>query len=93
MGKHATDVQKIKFLTHLQYVSCRKAAQKAGLAPTTGKNLKARAAVLEIEHHEKGLPPPTLEQQIARKEGSGAKPKLSEEDCVKTFEACTLSKK
>jgi hypothetical protein len=46
MGKHATDAQKVEFLTHLEYVSVRKAAKKAGLAPSTAKDIKAKAADL-----------------------------------------------
>ena len=77
MGKHPTLVLKVEFLTHLKYVHCAEAARLAGLKPTVAKDLKARAGALEAEYAEKGLPPPTVEQQIARKPGSRAKPKIS----------------
>ena len=93
MGKHPSDLQKIEFLTHLQYVSLHKAAQRAGLEYTTAQRLKTRVGELEIEHIEKGLPPPTLEEKIARKKGSGAKPKLTIDDLNEIFVACTLNKK
>jgi hypothetical protein len=46
MGKHATDAQKVEFLTYLEYVSVRKVAKKAGLAPSTTKDIKAKVADL-----------------------------------------------
>jgi hypothetical protein len=93
MGKHATQAQKIAFLVHLEYVHCAEAARKAGLHSTTAKDLKKRAGELCLEHLEKGLPPPSYEQQIARKPGSGALPKISEEQVTSLLEACTLNKK
>src|SRR5256714_3192031 len=93
MGKHATQGQKIAFLVHLEYVHCAEAARKAGLALTTAKDLKKHAGELCIEHLEQGLLLPSYEEQVARKEGSGAKPKVSEEEITRLLEACTLSKK
>ena len=93
MGKHATQSQKVEFLSHLQHVNCAKAARLVGLLPTVAKDLKARAIALQLEHRTQGLPPPTLEQQAARKPGSGARPKVTEEEITSLLEACTLSKK
>ena len=47
------------------------------MKPIVAKDLKAHVRALEAEYAEKGLPPPTIEQQVARKPGSGAKPKIS----------------
>jgi hypothetical protein len=93
MGKHATQGQKIAFLVHLEYVHCAEAARKAGLADTTAKDLKKRAAELCIERAEQGLPPPSYEEQVARKPGSGAKLKVSAEEITRLLEACILNKK
>jgi hypothetical protein len=72
MGKHATQCQKVAFLVHLEYVHCAEAARRAGLTHTTAKDLKKRAGELCVERAEQGLPPPSYEEQVARKEGSGA---------------------
>jgi hypothetical protein len=32
-----------------------------------------------VERAEQGLPPPSYEEQVARKEGSGAQPKISKQ--------------
>jgi len=93
MGKHATQGQKIAFLVHLEYVHCAEAARKAGLSSTTAKDLKKRAGELCLEHIKQGLPLPSYEEQVARKEGSGAKPKISEEEISRLLKACTLNKK
>ena len=79
MGKHATLCQKVAFLVHLEYVNCPEAAQKAGLPLSTAKDIKKRAGELCVERAEQGLPPP-YEEQVTRKPGSGAKPKISKEE-------------
>jgi hypothetical protein len=93
MGKHASDIDKAAFLVHLQYVHKSEAARRAGLKQQTASDLSKRAENLKREHKEKGLPPPTLEEQIARKPGSGAKPKITDEEVLELLEACTLNKK
>ena len=93
MGKHPSDLQKVEFLTHLQYVNISKAAERAGLEYSTAKSFRASVGALEAEHAEKGLPPPTLEEKVARKEGSGAKLKLTEADLEEIWVSCTLNKK
>jgi hypothetical protein len=93
MGKHASDIDKAAFLVHLQYVHQAEAARRAGLPKQTATDLKNRSAELEILHAEQGLPPPTLQEQIARKKGSGAKPKITDEEVLELLEACTLNKK
>ena len=90
MGKHSTDAQKIQFLTELKYNSCRKARQIVGLAPSTAKDIKARAGYLLALHYKNSFL--TIEQQIARREGSGAKSSLTENDLNVIFEACTIIK-
>ena len=77
MGKHPSNMQKIEFLTHYKYVSICVAAKKTGIIPSTTKNIRARAGALQAYNFENGLPLPTIEEQIARKEGSGSKPLLS----------------
>ena len=93
MGKHASDVQKATFLVHLQYVHQAEAARRAGLPKQTAIDLKNRSAELQILHEEQGLPPPTIEEQIARKPGSGAKEKITDEEVLELLEACTLNRK
>jgi hypothetical protein len=43
MGKHASDLQKAVFLTHLQYFSKAEAVRKAGLIQQTANDIKMRA--------------------------------------------------
>jgi hypothetical protein len=93
MGKHASDIDKAAFLVHLQYVRQAEAARRAGLSSSTASDVKFRAGEVQIRHAEQGLPPPTLAEQVARKEGSGAKKKISDEDVLHLLEACTLNKK
>ena len=94
MGKHPSDAQKIEFLTHLQYVHQVEAARRAGLPKQTATDLKNRVAELEIKHAELGLPPPTIEEKIARKKGTGPqKLKIIEEEVTTLLEACILNKK
>jgi hypothetical protein len=96
MGKHYSDSEKTIFLTELKYHSCRKAAALAGIKPTAAKELKARVGDLEVYHLEHGLPPPTIEEKIARKVGSGGnhtkEPTLTEEEVKLIFDACTADK-
>jgi hypothetical protein len=77
----------------LQYTSLRQVAKRAGLEYTSAYNLKTRVGNLEIEYTEKGLPLPILEEKVARKGGSRAKLKLTDDDLNKIFVACTLNKK
>jgi hypothetical protein len=93
MGKHVSEVQKAVFLTHLNYVNISKAAKLAGLEYKTARYIKNRAGDLETEYVTKGLPPPTIEQQVLRKVGSGAKPKITVDDLNVIFQECTLNRK
>ena len=93
MGKHATEGQKIAFLVHLEYVHYTEAARKTKLSLTTTKDLKKQVGELCIKHLEQGFPPPSYKEQVARKEGSRAKPKISEKEITRLLEACTLDKK
>jgi hypothetical protein len=77
-------------LTHLKYVCC---AEAAGINPNTAKHIKGRAEALQIEHQEQSLPPPKLEEQVARKPGSGAPLKYSVEAITNLIESCILNKK
>jgi hypothetical protein len=47
---------------------------------------------VQIRNAEQGLPPPTLAEQVARKEGNGAKKKISE-DVLYLLKVYTLNKK
>jgi hypothetical protein len=60
---------------------------------TSAYNLKTQVGNLEIEYTEKGLPLPILEEKVARKGGSRAKLKLTDDNLNKIFVACTLNKK
>jgi len=95
MGKHATDVDKAVFLTHLLYVHQAKAARRAGLAKSTATDIKNASAEVQIQYNEKGLPPPTIQEQveqIKRKKGSGASKKITDKEVIKLMEAYTLNK-
>jgi hypothetical protein len=93
MGKHASDIDKAAFLVHLQYVHQLEAARKAGLPKQTASDIKKRAEALKATNKAQGLPLPTLAEQVARKEGSGAKPKITDDEVIELLEACTLNKK
>jgi hypothetical protein len=95
MGKHATDIDKAVFLTHLLYVHQAEAARRAGLAKSTTTDIKNAAANVQIRYNEQGLPPPTIQEQveqIQRKEGSGAIKKIIDKEVIELIEACTLNK-
>lgn len=49
MGKHATNVDKAVFLTHLLYVYQAEAACKARLAKQTATDIKNAAANVQIK--------------------------------------------
>jgi hypothetical protein len=51
-GKHATDVDKAVFLTHLLYVHQAKAATRAGLAKSTATSIKNAAADVQVDPKE-----------------------------------------
>jgi hypothetical protein len=93
MGKQPSNFQKVEFLTHLNYVSIAKAARLAGLEYSTAKSFRERVGKLEAEHAKHGLPPLTWEEKVARKPGSGAKPKLTDDDLNRLFAEYTLNKK
>jgi hypothetical protein len=60
---------------------------------TTAQNLKAHIEQLEIEYAKHRLPPPTLQEKLARKTSSRAKQKLGDDNLNILFEECTLNKK
>jgi hypothetical protein len=95
MGKHATDVDKAIFLTHLLYVYQAKATRLAGLAKSTATDVKNAATNVQILYDKQGLPPPTIQEQveqIKRKEGNRAVKKITDKEVIKLIEACTLNK-
>jgi len=95
MGKHAIDVDKAIFLTYLLYVHQAEAARKAGLAKSTATDIKNAAANVEISYAKQGLLPPTIQEQveqIKRKEGNRAKPKITDNKVIKLIKACILNK-
>jgi hypothetical protein len=93
MGKHASDIDKAAFLVHLQYVHQSEAARRAGLKQQTASDVQKRAEALKKQHKANGLPPPSLEEQVTRKEGSGATPKITDDEVIELLDACTLNKK
>ena len=93
MGKHAIEGQKIAFLTHLQYVHYAEAARRAGLTNMVGKDLKAQAGQRQVEAEEAGLLPPTVEELVARKPGSGVKEKIMFEQVTDLLDSCIIDKK
>jgi hypothetical protein len=93
MGKHATEAQKVEILLHCDYVACAKAARKAGLSPSTAKEILKRAGGLCVERAEQGLPSPSLAEQVARKPRSRPPSKISKEEVTRLLESCTLNKK
>lgn len=60
MGKHATDVDKAVFLTHLLYVYQAEAVWRAGLAKSTATDIKNAVANMQIRYDEEGLNPPSI---------------------------------
>jgi hypothetical protein len=60
MGKHATDVDKAVFLTHLLYVYQAKAARRVGLAKSTAIDIKNAAANVQIRYNKEGLNLPLI---------------------------------
>ena len=74
MAPPPTEGQKIKYLTHLQYVHSAEAAWRARININTAKKIRARVGAFLIECEEAGLPTPTIKEQVARKPRSGAKP-------------------
>ncbi len=95
MGKHASDIDKAVFLTHLLYVHQSEAARRAGLAKSTATDIKNASADVQIRYSEEGLPPPSIQEQVEqmkRKEGSGAKSVITDEEVIQLMEACTLNK-
>lgn len=59
-------------------------------ANSTATNIKNAAADVQIRCAEQGLPPPTIQEQverIKRKEGSGAKPKITDDEVIELMEA------
>ena len=93
MGKYPSEYQKVEFLTYLNYMTIGKAAKLAGLKYSTTKSFCECVSKLEVEHTKKGLPPPTQEKKVARKSGSGTKPKLTDKDVNLIFKECTLNHK
>ena len=57
-GKYASYIEKAAFLVHLQYVHQAEAARRVGIHKSIAADIKAKV-VLDVEHVEKGLPPPT----------------------------------
>jgi hypothetical protein len=60
MGKHATNVNKAVFLTHLLYVHQAKAVRRAGLAKSTAIDIKNAVANVQIRYNEEGLNLPLI---------------------------------
>ena len=93
MGKHATEAQKVAFIAHLHHVHCAEAARLSGLGGTVAKRLKAQVGDRQVEAKEAGLPPPILEELVARKLGSGALEKIIVDQVIELLESCMINKK
>jgi hypothetical protein len=81
MGKHATNINKAIFLTHLLYIHHAEAVWRANLPKQTAIDIKNAAAKVQIRYNEEGLPPPTIREQveqIRRKKGSGRPGKVTD---------------
>jgi hypothetical protein len=88
-------MDKAVFLTHLLYVHQAEAVRKAGLAKQTVTNIKNAITDVQIRYYEEGLPEPSIQEQVEqlkRKEGSGAKPKITDNKVLGLLEACILNK-
>jgi len=94
MGKHATVAQKVELLVQCEYESSiAKAAEKVLIALSTAKDIQLRAGLIQAEYAEQGLPPPSYKEQVTQQLGSGAKPKITEEEITLLLKACTTNKK
>ena len=93
IGKHASEAEKVSYLTHLQYVHSAEAARQAGINVNTAKKVKERASAILIAAKEAGLPTPTLKEQVTRKVGTGPKPQTSIQEITDLIESYTLNKK
>ena len=87
------DIDKAAFLVYLQYVYYSEAARRAGLPKQTASDVRKRAEALKATNKAQGLPLPTLAEQVARQEGSGAKLKITDNEVIELLKACTLNKK
>ena len=93
MGKHYSAAQKAQYLTYRECgKSGREAAKLSGIKYSAADLIYARTGAIWVEHDEQCLPPPTIDEQVARKPGSGRKKVLSDEDCQAIFDACPASK-
>jgi hypothetical protein len=93
MGKHASLAQKAEFLT---YLKCGKnvlnVCKLTGIPKSTGYDIRNACKDLEVEHVEKGLLEPTIDEKVARKLGSRKSKVLTDNDCQQIFNACTKDK-
>jgi hypothetical protein len=55
MGKHASDIDKIAFLIHLEYVSQAEAARKVKIPKQTASSIKKLAEPRKELHEELGI--------------------------------------
>jgi hypothetical protein len=94
MGAYTSEARKAQYLTYRECgIKPAEAARRAGIAPSTTRDIWTRARELDIYHNDNGLPPPTIEETVAVKKKIGRPPVLSNEDCNKIFAACTKDKK
>jgi hypothetical protein len=74
-------------------VHLAEAARLAGLRSTVALRLKELIGARQVEADEAGLPPPTLEELVARNPGSGAKEKIMFKQVTDLLDSCTINKK
>jgi arginine repressor len=72
-------------------MTLQKAAIEAELALGTATSIQNTIGMVIAKHAEEGLPRPTIDEQIARKAGSGRPKVLGDGDCQQIFNACTSS--
>jgi hypothetical protein len=94
MGKHAMVAQKVELMVRLEYETLiAKAAEKTKIPLLTAKDIRLHVGEVCAEFQELGLPPPSYEEQVVRKPGSGAKPKIIEQEITIILDFCTISRK
>jgi hypothetical protein len=75
MVGYTSEARKAQYLSYRECgMKAPDAAKRAGLAPSTARDIWKRAGELDIYHEENGLPPPTIEETVATKPKTGRPP-------------------
>ena len=87
---YTSEADKGAFLAFLEDgYKLRKAAKKASINKSTAFDIKTKAGEVQLDHIERGLPPPTRQEMLAIWPKTGRPPTLIEEDKDQIFAACT----